>query len=291
MESQQDIKYDYRSDASEISVEPADRNLGYLNHKKDMEGTLFQISKNKKKSGFLRRGQGKPTSEQFGNVLNKFTFGGLSSGFDKFKGFVSNNTESIPRPRRRKKKQPSLQEDGDLDKVDTTELEYDINDIGKSPIDKVVPALQVYDSDQGIELNMNAEEANERDDQDMSSPFQNDSTDSPQRETSMEGNINPVSQTPRDVELYNFDFSWVQHVASILWQLHRETVKGPWKLGPINTSQYERMRLEEPLLDLFSEVFEFPYRRNWVLHYFLKPVIISIGGHVINRFLFACVLF
>jgi hypothetical protein len=284
---------DYQSDASELTDNELDQgsklglNSGKLEEKmQTLNGdTLFQVSKNKTSFSYLRRGRGKSEGNNpFTQGLNKLTFGGfekVSSGLDKLKGFVTNPSE----PRRRKKKGPSSASTNipnTTSKGDVSESDVDISDLNMSPIDNVVPALQVLptESDE-FEI--------------PNSPPQDNNTPPLQEEGNvgyLENLKNGVSFKETDIfvqptVISKISLDWINQLLLGIWSLHRETILGPWKLGPINTNSYERVRLEDSFLELFSEIFELNYRQNWLytqLHYFLKPVVLSLGGHVINRF-------
>jgi hypothetical protein len=78
----------------------------------------------------------------------------------------------------------------------------------------------------------------------------------------------------------------VKNTTSAIWKLHWECRNGPWKLGPINTTLYERFHLEENILELLEEILQVQNHHRWIyvqLQFFIKPVLYAVGGHVINR--------
>lgn len=293
-------RMDYQSDASELTDNELDQNRksGPTSEKLEDKSqavdadTLFQVSKNKTSFSYLRKGRRRSEggNNPFTQGLNKITFGGfekVSSGLDKLKGLVTNPGE----PRRRKKKSLSSLANNIpniINKGETSESDIDLSDLNPSPIGNVVPALQVLPSE-NEDLDLDS----------PNSPSQKDTTP-PQEQLNAEDleplklgvsfNENDIFQ--QEIEsvpsaMSKISFDWINQLLLGIWTLHRETVVGPWKLGPINTNSFERVRLEDAFLELFSEIFEFNYRQNWLytqLHYFLKPVILSLGGHVINRF-------
>ena len=266
---------DYQSDVSELTDNDFDSNSNSRNELTEVkkhetlqakDDTLFQVSKNK--HSFLRRGRRKSdgSNHPFAQSLNKITFGGfekVSHGLDKLKDFVSNPTE----PRRRKKKINTTGE--------TSESDFDLNDLNPSPIENLVPALRVLISE--VEIDSSQKEVLTASGNDIADPTKVVGVSFTEKNIFYEATSQPQ---------FKITFDLINDFFSSLWRLHRETVVGPWKLGPIHANSYDRVRLEDAFLELFSEIFEFNYQQNWLytqIHYFLKPVILALGGHVINR--------
>jgi Sorting nexin C terminal len=71
-----------------------------------------------------------------------------------------------------------------------------------------------------------------------------------------------------------------------LLNVHKETKRGPWQLGPIDTTRYDHHHLEEPALDLFAELFQVYSEQRWLytqFMFFVRPIVQYLGGPVINR--------
>ncbi len=69
-------------------------------------------------------------------------------------------------------------------------------------------------------------------------------------------------------------------------QLHSETQVGPWQLGPIDTTKYDRHRLDTPLWQLADAILDLSGAKRWLctqVCFFLRPVVHGLGGAIINR--------
>ncbi|KAJ1342221.1 hypothetical protein BSLG_003144 [Batrachochytrium salamandrivorans] len=76
-------------------------------------------------------------------------------------------------------------------------------------------------------------------------------------------------------EIWNYGYS-----------LYHETRYGPWHLGPIDTTKYDRQYLEEPLLDFINEAFQIQTNECWILTqlmFFVKPILHSFATPFVNR--------
>ncbi|KAJ3345231.1 hypothetical protein HDU91_007428 [Kappamyces sp. JEL0680] len=292
-------RYDYLSDASELSNytddafspshEKSPSGTSPNSLAKEQDVTLFQLSKSSKPS-FLRRRRENHGMSPFTQSLNKITFGGLervTSGLDKIKEFVI-PSDAVPKKHR---KHPGKEHDT------PTASESDADDFLLSPAsngfyspnETAVPALQVEDFDTGSQTPLQSAsiKRKEREFGRRTSPLPSGVSFA---ETEMEMATKPSSLSVSLLRLWET----MQNTMAAIWDLHRETIKGPWKLGPINTTLYERSRLEESIMELVAEIFEFNYRQNWIytqLNYFLKPVLLAVGGHVINRAILRMVYF
>ncbi|KAJ1569052.1 hypothetical protein HK096_004388, partial [Nowakowskiella sp. JEL0078] len=70
-----------------------------------------------------------------------------------------------------------------------------------------------------------------------------------------------------------------------LWILRQETIEGPQFLGPIDTTKYKDLCLEEPVLELLNELFLITKRGKWVLNqiiFFLAPIAHGLFRNSIN---------
>lgn len=273
-------RFDYQSDVSEMSnITEA----GAYFSRQDAMPTSSTLTTSKKetlfkmkgsKPSFLKRRKNKDVGEEpgnlFANSINKLTFGGLdkvSNSIDKIKGFVTNSDTP-----RRKKKRDKLAESRKPDASDS-ELEQGDRSPAPSPFlmqELAVPELQIEDFDIETSTGVAIDE------------FETFPA------VTLEESYRPVVSfcvPPVENETGNDVWTRLQQGFQALFVLHREAVKGPWVLGPICTSLYDRSRLEVNLVDFLVEVFEL--RKNWVyvqMHYFVRPVLVALGGHVINRF-------
>nr|KAJ3409110.1 sorting nexin 25 [Polyrhizophydium stewartii] len=94
--------------------------------------------------------------------------------------------------------------------------------------------------------------------------------------------VQPPAQVRLDVWIYN----QIQDLWRFASSLYVETRRGPWRLGPIDTTKYDRQFLEEPLLELLNEAFQFESDQRWLftqILFFTKPVLHAIGSPIINR--------
>jgi hypothetical protein len=236
--------------------------------KKPADVTLFKVKGNK--PSFLRR-RSKDSSNVFTNGLNKLTFGGLdkvTNSIDKLKEYVHDT------PKRRKRKEKGLSKT-------EYESDVDLSDTGIPSANLATPTLQVEETT-GEVTTISSSTYNPPtllyDPDLLIAQAKKDTRQYPepliQRETI------PVVKQPIDI------WENIKLVITKIWRIHREATIGPRKLGPINTALYDRSRLEESFIELFSEIFEFNYRQSWIytqLHFFIKPMIVGLGGHIINR--------
>lgn len=254
------------------------------------EQTLFKV-----KARFLQRRRQKSDPSVGGKAfvqgLNKFTFGGyekVSSGIDKLKDFVT-QAEGLSMKKKKGKtkldfvisdysKGDELQSDADtsdyLTKSATSLFPGEINSSNTKKPDETTcdPAAMVP-----LTISINGDPLGY-----APSEISVDSTQ-PSPVTTLEPIRIPLSA--RDVT-WDDGFTALQNVLSVVWKLHREAKNGPLKLGPINTTLYDRYHLDENLLELLQEILELKGKYLWIyvqLQYFLKPILYALGGHIINR--------
>lgn len=97
-------------------------------------------------------------------------------------------------------------------------------------------------------------------------------------------NENLVDSQTQESSWWNYISTFVSRVR----QLYLETKKGPWQLGPIDTTKYYRQQLDGPILNLLNEVFDIQGHQQWIMTqimFFFHPVIYGLGGPIINRFI------
>ncbi|KAK6098084.1 hypothetical protein BDV3_004531 [Batrachochytrium dendrobatidis] len=76
--------------------------------------------------------------------------------------------------------------------------------------------------------------------------------------------------------------------------LYHETRFGPWHLGPIDTTKYDRQYLEEPIMDLLNEAFQIQTHQRWVftqIMFFAKPILHSVAAPLVNRLIMKGIYF
>jgi hypothetical protein len=280
-------RYDYQSDASDIS-NFTDDNLSSLsrekcpsgievNPKSDVPSILFQITNTK--SSFLRKRKDNSGINSFTQGLNKITFGGLekmTNSLDRIKEFVTQNDTSP-----RYKNYSGKRRDKEIDQDSENDYQSPSSNLF-SPVDTIAPALQLEDFETGS-LTPITSDASFLGNANMSP----DETQLPAEFSYLEASLEQRNTNSYNITL-NGILDFLRWIMSGIWFLHLETTKGPWKLGPINSSLYERNRLEECFFELIAEVFELSYRQNWIytqMHYFLKPILLALGGHVVNRYI------
>eukprot|EP00842_Homolaphlyctis_polyrhiza_P002270 jgi/Hompol1/3043/HPOL_003093-RA len=81
-------------------------------------------------------------------------------------------------------------------------------------------------------------------------------------------------------------FTQAKEIWKFLWSLYHETRSGPWKLGPIDTTKYDRQYLDEPFVELLDEAFQIQAEEPWIytqVMFFVKPIVHFIGSPFINR--------
>ena len=283
------VDHGYQSDVSEVSQfaeendvvsnlfvrENASPRLGEPDvTKKPEDVTLFKVKG--VKPSFLKRrsfAAKRDSPNVFTNGLNKLTFGGLdkvTNSIDKIKEYVNDT----PKRRRRKERDTSKADyDSDLDFSDSP---------GIPSGNLVTPTLQVEETTGEITTlsHTAAYLPNLPYDPEVSPPPEAKKETVKFAATKFDHEVAPLPKETIDIR------ESITLFIRKIWKLHRETINGPRKLGPINTAMYERSRLEENFVELFSEIFELNYRHNWIytqLHFFIKPLIVGFGGHIINR--------
>jgi hypothetical protein len=275
---QSDFSRDEASDLSEVpfsDTENTDSNMLSIPTVKPQpqpmisDSTLFRV-KNEKEKSFLRRRRQKSdplAHNAFTQGLNKLTFGGLervSSGFDKLKDLVIHSpNESMSLDRRKKKDRRKAE--GLF--VPNSESEADLESpsiVSGSSAPVALPYVKVED-----ETKSETQFASRSERMELPRAPAIIVTESGEPKKHSE----PISNVARSA-------------FGLVWRLHWESRNGPWKLGPINTSLYERFHLEENVLELLEELLEFQNHHRWIyvqLQFFIKPIMYAVGGHVINR--------
>ncbi|KAJ3262346.1 hypothetical protein HK103_002787 [Boothiomyces macroporosus] len=259
-----------------------------LSTKSTEEPTLFKV---KQKSGFLRLKRRKSDPNNPNNAvqaitsgLNKFTFGGfdkISNKMDKFKDFVSQ--ESGIERRRRRVKSTSEKNESNLKRNDSeseAELyEASTPDTSPSKAPQLVITKSNSDLSQLTSNHMYSEQS--RLDSHLAPPGMLKMKPMVSfSELKSEESVELTVPTQSDV------YGVLKNVWDQLWKLHWETKKGPWKLGPINTTLYDRHHLEESFLELVHAILELDKDQYWsIMHiqFFIRPVTATFFGHIINR--------
>lgn len=81
-------------------------------------------------------------------------------------------------------------------------------------------------------------------------------------------------------------WKYISQLFTFLRKMYHETKVGPWNLGVIDTTKYDRHSLDSGIIELLNEIFDFQGQQYWIisqLSFFLQPLIYGIGGPVINR--------
>lgn len=273
------------------------------------ETTLFKVPVKKQKS-FLKLKKRRDSS--FAQGLNKITFGGLdklNNGMERLKDLVNPNEKGLFALEKKKRKQSKSIDSAtkrlplkDLKRQSVPEFEYDGgSDQPLSELDEEAAAnVAKFSSDEQLQSARHRHGvSNDRPAQEESS-FKN-ATGSKEQELNLDGTEKSVKvrfaqETPEDsvdsLELptpltkSQLIIKKVRDAVNTVWDLHRETRKGPKRLGTIDTTLYERYRLEENFVLLFEEIFELYTDRTWTyiqLHFFVRPVLTRTMGHIINR--------
>ena len=69
-------------------------------------------------------------------------------------------------------------------------------------------------------------------------------------------------------------------------KLYYETKIGPWQLGVIDTTKYDRNNLDVPLFELTSTILDLQGRKKWIMTqfvFFFRPIFHGLGGPMVNR--------
>lgn len=259
-----------------------------LSTKSTEEPTLFKV---KQKSGFLRLKRRKSDPNNPNNAvqaitsgLNKFTFGGfdkISNKMDKIKDFVSQ--ESGIERRRRRVKSTSEKNESNLKRNDSeSEAElYEASTPDTSPSKAPQLVITKSNSDLSQHTSNHMYSEHSRLDNHLAPPGMLKMKPMVSfSEFKSEESVELTVPTQSDV------YGVLKNVWDQLWKLHWETKKGPWKLGPINTTLYDRHHLEESFLELVHAILELDKDQYWsIMHiqFFIRPVTATFFGHIINR--------
>ena len=273
--------------------------------------TLFKVPIKKQRS-FLKLKKRRDSS--FAQNLNKITFGGLdklNNGMERLKDLVNPNEKGLFAIEKKKRKQNKSidlttkkeQQFGKMKRQSAPEFDYDGgSDQPLSELDEESVSNNnttgKFSTDEQLESTRRRNAvSNERSMAEESST--ENINDKPELKIGIvekEPKVRFAQETPDDsadsltlqIPLTNTQkiVKMARETVGFIWGLHRETRKGPKRLGTIDTTLYERYRLEENFVLLFEELFELYDDRTWTyvqLHFFIRPVLSRTMGHIINR--------
>ena len=259
----------------------------------------------KKQKSFLKAKKRRDSA--FAQGLNKITFGGLdklNNGMERLKVLVNPNEKGIEKRRKQSKSFDGKKDKKSLKNFKPTsvpDFDYDggsdqlLSELEEEAIqEKALGSDEQFNSLKGrhgvakelIQEDSSSENVTVPPGEGVPEPepvgkqpkvrfaqeSSNSSSDNPEF-------MQPITKSQqflkKATELFN-----------IVWQLRYETRHGPKRLGNIDTTIYDRFRLEENFVLLFEELFEMYSDRTWTyiqLHFFVRPVVTRTLGHVINR--------
>ncbi|KAI8911787.1 PXA domain-containing protein [Gorgonomyces haynaldii] len=227
--------------------------------KKTGGSTLFEVKSN----SFLKNRKKKPTlqtNSSFTQGLTKMSIGfeKMTSGIDKLK-----NMTIARQNRAKKRKETAFKNDLefeslklDLSKDQQSEIEFDYS----------VPLITT-----------------------PMTPTIDPSPEPPEPEKPeiVEPQVLSVQTEPQERQRQeSIIYRYLQQALSLGFTLYQETRVGPWRLGPIDTTKYDRYRLDENLVELLDEILDIQKRKKWIvtqLMFFIDPIVHGLAGHVINR--------
>ena len=225
---------------------------------------LFEV----KTSSFLKR-KNRPlqSNSSFSQGFTKLSAGfGKMTGFDKFK-----NITKARQIRAFKRKETAIKND----------LEF-YQDKESNNLSSSLPSLaqesHLPHSERLLDLAKHIDDSPSADE--LDSPNMPDNPPEPEPE------VKPVQKIETDGLQVEHSFKYMSWAFHWIRKLYNETKVGPWQLGPIDATKYDRYHLDEPIIELMDEVLDIQRQKRWLVTqilFFTDPIVHGLGSSIINR--------